>query len=571
LAVVGALGAIWLSLSFVAALTAADSWCQHHSDGWFRLRWLTAVASVWVAVFLGLWASAESGRQAVVPGAAALLICGTGCLIFYRLARRVRSLCPGTAGGLATALRVRWLPCLVLAGAVVVWLAGWVVARQARSQAKQAARNVIVIAVDTLRADRVSLLSDHEHDRDLTPNLRRLLGPRSTVFTNAISQSPWTLPAFASIFTGLYPEEHGAEQVTSILSPEQSSLAELLREAGYRTTGIVSGYYVSSQFGMDQGFGEFDESQVLEATAVTSEQVTERALGFLRGRRGDPFFLFVHYFDPHGTYVDHPGFHYADGYSGWLREEAHTEKQHLVVQAKRHLCGPPEHAYIRDLYDEEVAYTDSHLGRLLEFVEAAGLWESTLVIFVSDHGEEFWEHGALGHRCTLYQEVVGVPLVVADPSDGRHSVIRTPVETRWLFGTILDFLSVERPVGRARGPSLLDGSAAAGGLVRSSTHPVLRAEDLGTDSGARVWLSCIIRERWKLVRDHLLQQSELFDLARDSSERCDLWGSEADIADDLAAALAAWDREVGVGRSVAPSGRAADEEQIRRLRSLGYL
>ncbi len=327
---------------------------------------------------------------------------------------------------------------------------------------------------------------------------------------------------------------------------------------------------MSSHVGVDQGFVEFDESQVLDATAVTSQQITDRALRFLQSRGRAPFFLFVHYFDPHGTYVDHAGFDFANHYTGWLRDEAHTEKQHLVVQSKRHLLGPAEYAYIRDLYDEEVAYTDSHIGRLLAYLDETGMRDSTLLVFVSDHGEEFWEHGGLGHRTTLYQEVIRVPLVVVDPSLPARSVVRGPVETRWLFRTILDVLGVRSPLDEASCPSLLGRHGEDGAAVRSSTHPVLRAEDLGADSGARVWLSCVIRGRWKLISDHLLRRTGLYDIESDPAERRDVIRERPDLGSRLAATLEALDAEVARGSAPAAAPEP-DDEQIRRLRSLGYL
>ncbi len=430
-----------------------------------------------------------------------------------------------------------------------------------------------MISVDTLRVDRASLLSSDEHERDLTPNAREMLAARGTVFTSAISQAPWTLPAFASIFTGLYPEQHRANQLTGRLAPDQITLAELLREQGFCTGGVVSGEFVSSEVGMDQGFASFDESQVAGGImGVTSWQVSERALRFLGAHAERPFFLFLHYFDPHMPYRDHSGFHFADSYTGWLRAEAEAADQLMLFHTKKHMLGPLERDFISDLYEEEVAYTDAQIGRVLRFLDEAGLWDSTLVIFVADHGEEFFEHDSVGHANTLYQECIHVPLALVDPMAEAPATFTRPVETRWLFRTMLDFLGMEPPEDRADVPALAYEGASGTGehLVRSSTHPAQSPNDEATGTGAHVWLSCLVDERWKLIVDHNLGRSMLFDLASDVGEQDDQYGGRPEIGARLSAVLRsvdlAFDMEPGD-----PSGPAPSEEHLRRLRDLGYL
>jgi arylsulfatase A-like enzyme len=396
-----------------------------------------------------------------------------------------------------------------------------------------------------------------------------MLAARGTVFTSAISQAPWTLPAFASILTGLYPEQHGADQLTGRLAPDEITLAELLREQGFYTGAVVSGEFVGSEVGMDQGFASFDESQVPGAMGVTSWQVSERALRFLGAHAERPFFLFLHYFDPHLPYRDQPDFDFADSYAGWLRAEAEAADQLMLIHFKKHMLGQLERDFISDLYDEEVAYTDAQIGRVLRFLDEAGLWDSTLVVFVADHGEEFFEHGSFGHANTLYQECIHVPLAVADPRGEAPAISSRPVETRWLFRTVLDFLGMEPPEDRADVPSLANEPVSGTGehLVRSSTHP---AQSPTGSPGAYVWLSCLVDERWKLIVDHNLGRSILFDLANDAGEQDDQLQSRPEIGARLSAVLQRVDSALHMAPRD-PSGRAPSEEHLRRLRDLGYL
>ena len=276
---------------------------------------------------------------------------------------------------------------------------------------------MLIIAVDTLREDRVSLLSKPASGWDLTPNLRARLAPHGTYFRGAHASAPWTMPSFASIFTGLYPEAHGAEQGEQRLVPNRLTLTEVMREAGYQTMAVISGEFVSSGANMLQGFDTRDESQVAGLDSITSPQVTDRAVALLSARQGQPFFMFVHYFDPHWTYQDHPEFHFA---RGLFRSR---DLPYKLKAAKEDMGG----RFIREVeevkarYAEEVAFTDLHIGRLLAYLDEHHLWDSTCVVFVADHGEEFLEHGSFEHGSTLFEEVLHVPLFIADPAlRGAH-------------------------------------------------------------------------------------------------------------------------------------------------------
>ncbi|UCC69523.1 MAG: sulfatase [Armatimonadota bacterium] len=540
----------------------------------------------------GLWTAARGGWLGALAGAAAgalllLLLASWSALLQVRV-RQPQSApgsaplslpaCPPWVARAALMGRFpRVLSGVVLAGVVALCLAGWVVNTAARAAAKERGRSVILIGLDTVREDSTSLLSEGQHERDLTPNLRELAA-RGAVFSHAISQASWTLPAFASIFTGLYPEEHGAEKGWQVLAPSQLTLAELLREAGYLTIGISSGIYVTRAAGMTQGFELFDESQALDEETISSVEVTDRAIRLLRAHRDQPLFLFLHYFDPHWMYRDHQQYHFADEYQGPLQDLCcsltHDEfERHAAAACSRPgqpLLDAQELHYLRQLHHEEIAFTDAHIGRLLREVRNLGLQDNTLIVVVSDHGEAFLEHHHLFHGKTLYQELVHVPLAIAGPEVPAGSSHAGPVETRALFATILEFLGVKAPGGSSTA-SLLRIPPGRQILARSAICFDVGGNRQGKAGPAlEVWTTCIQDARWKLIKEHVHNRAALFDLTQEPAETRDCSAEHPEQRRRLERELHRLD---AAARRRAPAARVpeADEHFKRKLRALGYL
>ena len=428
-------------------------------------------------------------------------------------------------------------------------------------------QNLLLIGVDTLRFDRTALdpssaeVGGPPRER-VTPEILRF-AEAAVLFRQATAQASWTLPSFASVLTGRYPHEHGALSTDGLLEPAELTLAEILREAGYRTASIVSHTFLTWRHGMAQGFSRRDERGVRGELAITSRALTDAALEWLSGAgRGAPFFLFVHYFDPHYEYLDRPEFPFADAYRGWLRDEA-PDIATLRTEAER--LRPADLAYLRALYDEELAATDREIGRLLAALDADGLANRTAVVLVADHGEEFLDHDWLGHTPSLHQEVVRVPLLLRLPgvTPARH-VIDEPVETRAVFATLLDHLGVDGPE-RGSAPSLLPlirGEDGAPEQVYSSVW----LPDLPAGSGKRARRTAVRQGRWKLIRDHDSGRDRLFDLERDPGERRIV--TSAPQAAELGRALDGW-----FGSWPEAPGRRTSlgAAERRRLEALGYL
>ena len=276
--------------------------------------------------------------------------------------------------------------------------------------------NVVLISIDTLRADR---LGCYGYARDTSPVIDALAA-EGLRFSEAVSVTSWTLPAHATLLTGLYPAEHGLVTDRIRLPESPPTLATILSEAGYHTAGIVSHVYLGSRWGFDRGFAAFDETLGAGSPhSVVAERVVDKALKALGAWReehgGKPLFLWLHIFDPHWAYVPPKPYDslFDPDYEGGVDGGYASLRPHIRALRRPGESAPAladrDLAHLEALYDGEVRYVDDQLGRFFTALRDAGLWEETLVAVVSDHGEEFMEHGSLeGHQWTLFDEVVMV-------------------------------------------------------------------------------------------------------------------------------------------------------------------
>jgi arylsulfatase len=402
---------------------------------------------------------------------------------------------------------------------------------------------VVLIGVDTLRADATSLDGLSLRGRDTTPNLRKLA---------------------ARGISGKYPLEHGAYSLTGTLPLHQVTLAEVLREAGYATHGVVSNMYVSRQRTFDQGFDTFDDSNTFDNRAVTSKAITDLSIRALeQSEEGKPFFLFAHYFDPHFEYMDDPQAPWAEAYRGWLREELDYFDNLLRI---RHLLRQSEIDWLIDLYEEEISIVDREVGRLIEWLDRQGLAERTLIIVSADHGEEFVDHESFGHTQTLFEEQLRVPLIVVAPGgEPRPRRSKDVVETRAIFGTVLDALQIGFDP-QTHAASLLAPQAPNGQRVYS----VLWLSGTPQLGVRRFRLTSLREGRWKLIRDYTRDLVHLFDLEADPPEADDQAERRPEIRNRLQAELEAWTQEQRSRSGEAPTA-IIDPDEAEKLKALGYM
>jgi arylsulfatase A-like enzyme/4-amino-4-deoxy-L-arabinose transferase-like glycosyltransferase len=427
-------------------------------------------------------------------------------------------------------------------------------------------RNLLLIVVDTLRADH---LGCYGYARDTSPNIDALAA-EGVRFERAYAPASWTKPSMASLLTGLYPSRHGVTDVRHTLPDDATTLATRLSARGYATAAVVSNVQLTDPEGngMGRGFRRYVEIHAAGYDYVSTPDVTRQAVAALRQlASGDgPFFLMAHYFDPHANYRRHARVGFAAERAGRLDGTQRIEELQNELLAT---LSPEEVGFLRDLYDEEIRFTDAGIGRLLAALRELGREQDTLVVFTADHGEEFLDHGWLGHVRSLYEELVRVPLVVRDPgaADVPRSVA-TPVSLVSLVPTILARLGAPADA-RLDGPSLArvieeGGEPAAEAVFAEVAYVPL----VLPFSKKRTFKQAVIGERFKLIRDLESERLELFDLSRDPDERSDLAQERSDLTGPLAALLDGFQE----GRRDAPAAsRELGKAERQLLEELGYL
>ena len=368
---------------------------------------------------------------------------------------------PRSSVGRLTRLVVGLLLVLSAAAAALIWAT-----RPARGvKPAQADRrvNLLLVTIDTLRADRVNA--------SLTPNIEAL-SARGVSFTRARTVAPLTLPAHVSLMTGLLPPNHGVRlNGVHRLGAGIPTLAQTLKTAGYRTGAFVGAYVLNRRFGLAQGFDTYDDEIARGESSVgllEAERrggvVAERAIGWLQSLRndGEPFMMWVHLYDPHAPYDPPPD---------------------MLARA----MGQP--------YDGEVAYADAQLGRLVEAVRAAGVLDRTLIVVAGDHGESLGEHGESTHGLLLYESALRIPLVLAGAgvAPARRA---DPTSLVDVLPTVVGVLGLPPPANLDGRDALGTGGRARGrrGLQRNA---VSRSD--GLQSAARAHQRAL-EVHWRTAR-----------------------------------------------------------------------
>lgn len=399
--------------------------------------------------------------------------------------------------------------------------------------------NVLLVTIDTLRADRVGA---YGNQNGLTPTLDRL-AREGVRFERTYSHVPLTLPSHTTMMTGLYPMSNGVRDNGSFrFDGTKPTLAGALKAAGYRTGAFVGAFVVDARFGLNAGFDVYDDNYgarpaggELSLLERPAEQVLAPARDWIRGApaaatsgapTSPPFFAWIHLYDPHDPY------------------------------------NPPEpfrSRYAGDLYAGEIAYADASLGATLTDLERAGLLSHTLVVVASDHGESLGEHGERTHGLFAYDATLRVPLIIWAPGSISPAVVHSQARLVDIMPTILDLVGVSRPAtldGRSLRP-LIAGEREAGDRV--SYFEALNA------NLTRNWapLTGAVSKGLKLID---LPIPELYDLASDSGELHNMYARRPDLAKPLERSLDA----LTAGRR-GPTPTAVDRETSERLRSLGYV
>jgi len=431
-------------------------------------------------------------------------------------------------------------------------------------------KHVVFIAIDTLNAHH---LGAYGAEKSPSPNLDKLAA-EGLVFERAYSPSSWTKPTFSSIFTSVYPSTHGVTNFDRVLPQEFDTLAEFMREQGFTTGGVISHILLQSKFGYDQGFDYFGKSfegirgfKAIHAD-VSSSKVTDVAIDWLKNQTNGPkpIFLFAHYFDPHNNYYHHEKYDRTSWYKGQIVSGMDFQYLNSIVPS----MSEDDKKALRGLYDEEISFTDENIGRLVAYLDEAGIRDETLIVITADHGEELTERGAVGHTKNLYDELTRVPFIFNMPQKIKPRRVKEPVSTIDLFPTIMGML------GEKIGSEMV-GKDLSRAILRGENVPAQRQIFSEVDySAGRIVAHklSVVEGDFKLIWDKDRKAYELFNLVQDPKEMSNLAGSEAVVLTRLSSALkgfrARYQTQAAESKkAVAPKEESKDN--LEQLKSLGYL
>lgn len=431
---------------------------------------------------------------------------------------------------------------------------------------------VVLVTVDTLRADSVSFMGCERPTSPFIDSLAAL----GVVFDRAYSTSSWTVPAIASIFTSRYPSSHGVVRGEIIgtkskevwqqtaLSPELDTMAELFRRAGYRTVGVAANRHLQVGSGFEHGFDHYYGYAGFlgaEELNVKLRETMASAFGpeWRKTWKQQKTFLWIHYFDPHHPYF--PKEPWIETFDPEYVQRPEAFPWRLKAPELNAAYSPSDTAMKRRLlalYHSEVGYTDRALRAAFADL---GLDGEVPVIFVSDHGEEFGEHGGIGHRRTLNEEVVQVPMFISWPSRfpaGKR--VENVVSVVDLLPTVVELASLPSPDG-VEGRSLV---------------PLVNGSDGGRDRSVYLELHppnpsmrALVNGHWKLVTGSH-NQPALYNLQADPGENKDVAADQAQLANRFASELETWLQSLPKPPA-AVNFSSRDQSDIEKLRAIGYV
>jgi arylsulfatase A-like enzyme len=473
------------------------------------------------------------------------------------------------------------------------------VASDSEDFSKETPQGVILIWIDTLRWDHLNV---YGHSKETAPVLSRMAA-EGVLFHDCITPANWTLPSTASLLTSQSVTSHGLMDGSPSgydwLPTATKTMAEVFRDAGYATISFSSVWFIGRYFNMHQGFDESHEFDSLDRTqpnwSKSAREYIDRLDPWLYAHREVPFFVFLHVFDPHAPYESYPPYDTL-----WVNPSRKAEYESSYEKAKEYIEDPeriggkilfrrelevagidPDN-YIsvpKDWYDGSIRGMDAEIGKLLERLEGLGLDEKTLVIVSSDHGEQFFEHGGMGHGYTLYSEETHVPLLFRWPGVIPESIeVIETVRTIDLMPTILDMCRLPLP-DAMQGQSLVPMFFARERIthepaVSEYLLPEHYKERYPEKSGD---ISSIIFEGWKLIHNSQPRQGqsefELYDHLKDPLDQHNLSDKFPEIVQRLTGELKTWQVKAEAARlSVSPDlEKNLSSEEIKRLRSLGYI
>jgi len=554
------------------------------------------LALYWVYAVNRLYPGSSREPVALALSAGAVLVAGVfGVVLLVQGVRWRRLVVPSLL-----VLLLLWLPLYILSAEPAMERTRRGVERSDDDVAPEGAPNVILVMLDTTRADCLGCYGSTECP---TPRLDALAS-ESALFEQCVSLEPLTRPMVSTLLTGLHPRRHGVDTNTKSLAPEFETLAESFLQAGYSTAAFTAASVLSGYYGTAQGFELYSEPSepwwylrsdfairrlYISLTQwgnwwveLRADEITSRAGRWVRSRAGQdhPYFAFVHYFDPHAPYDPPARFDLAvqDGIQGVAvpyEYESQRFEDGFVM---------PE-AFVRQQwrrYQGEIAFVDEQLGLLLDALSDAGAADQTIVIVVGDHGESFEHDFYFAHEFRLYDPLVHVPLLVRWPGHIEPSRIPTQVTLADIAPTVLDLADIPTSSEARDAPSpdgvvltalLGSGDSPRGGDPvsgdRFDVTPAFCQTNVGEDRPFYGWISYAIRAYpWKYIDSPEVDLRELYDLAADPGELRNLAEVEPERALEMSALLSNWMEET---EHFEVEPEELSPRRIEELKSLGYL
>jgi len=414
--------------------------------------------------------------------------------------------------------------------------------------------NIILISIDTMRADH---LGCYGYARNTSPVIDSLAAA-GIMFSHFQAQAPHTTPAHATIWTGLSVAAHGAGTRDGLnygLDPELPNIATVLKKAGYITLGMVNVSILGNDYGVATGFDYYSWN---ENGAGRAGETVDEYLRWLDENRGNPapVFCLMHLYDVHSPYDPPAPFDslYCPGGSGGVVGWSFDSLTHAVT-------NPEDRDHLVNLYDGEISWVDSQIGRLISELHARGLDENTLIIITADHGEEFLEHGGWGHSHALWQEILHVPLIICGPGIPSGAVDSINAGQFDILPTVCGYLDIEPPAA-VEGVDLLDSvPRPADRIIPSSRVGMDKVFHWGVEGSEG--LVCVLVEGMKAVRNYTDgDPGAMYNLDADPSEMNPL-----DVSEEMGWSLDQYWTTPRVGHPTASNSDAIAEQ----LHNLGYI
>ena len=455
--------------------------------------------------------------------------------------------------------------------------------------------NVLLIVIDTLRWDHVSA---YKNNPITAPNIDRL-ARESIQYENAISQSPWTTPSHAALFTGQYPSKNGVDGTNIHLHPDNFTMAEVLGKNGYQTAGFINNVYIRKQTGLAQGFQEYEEfwgrnegSSLLLLLELIKEKrhprsdkgalITNQAVrNWLDNdwNAENPFFLFTHFMEPHAPYGSTQK-HLKEYLPVGISE---SQAFQVNQDPELYICNKIEmseldFSLLTALYNSDIRYLDEEIGKLLDLLRKRGLMDETIIVLTADHGENFGEHQLMSHELSVYDTLVKVPLLIRYPKFfAPGSKWEMPVQLIDIFPSLLHILKLGDKNLKLQGSILLQDQPSNPRFVFAEYNNSRAVDNIRRRFGKDLApnplyqpkiLKAVRSNDWKFIWG-TDGSRELYEISNDPFESKNVFQSRPDEAARMEAALKNWISSFTPSRYYQQED--ISKEALRELRSLGYV